>query len=59
VEEIVNIEKFKNRAALAEDETDIDSLCVSWLRSLADDFGTEGRHANTLLTVVKDLLEIY
>lgn len=55
----MNIEKFKNRAALAEDETDIDSLCVSWLRSLADDFGTEGSHANTLLTVVKDLLEIY
>ena len=56
---VINLEEFKAEAAKMEDECDIDSLCIRWLRGLSHDHGKSGEHAEKLLEVVADMLDIW
>ena len=56
------LEELKKKIKSADDSNleDVDSVCVSWLLDAADDGlrGDEGKTAQKLLEIVKELLDI-
>jgi hypothetical protein len=50
---------FKAEVAKINDECDIDSLCIRWLRAMTHDHGKDGERAEKLIEVVTEMLDIY
>jgi len=43
---------------IEDDECDIDSLCIRWLRTMTHDYGKDGERAEKLIGVVAEMLDI-
>ena len=52
------IESFQQEVDCVNDESEIDGLCISWLRMVAMDNGKEGKAADKLLDCIELLLSI-
>lgn len=44
---------FKDQAAKADDESEIDALCILWLRDALDDNGSDGHIGIELLKIIE------
>jgi hypothetical protein len=55
----ITVEGFQEELMKCQDECDIDSLCLRWLRGMSHDHGKAGEHAEKLLEVVGEMLDIY
>lgn len=53
----MNLENFKQRTITAT-ESDIDNMCIVWLRCLCSEYGGEGDRAGHLLDELASLLDI-
>lgn len=52
------IESFKQRTAECFGESEIDELCIEWLKLLCKDCGSSGETAAGLLDTISELLAI-
>jgi hypothetical protein len=49
----MTLEDFKQKVAVATDESDIDGLCFAWFKSLCEDYGEDGKIAFDLLKIIE------
>ena len=50
------IEDFKAHVDNCEDESQIDWVCITWLKLCCMDHGSDGERASALLNIVEDML---
>lgn len=56
---VCTLDGFKAETEKLNDECEIDSLCIRWLRAMTHDHGKDGKRAEKLIGVVAEMLDIY